>query len=41
MQGEVTLAHHGILMLDERPECTRHGLEVWRKPLETSITDRQ
>jgi magnesium chelatase family protein len=26
--GEVSLAHHGILFLDERPEGTRHGLEV-------------
>ena len=28
LPGEVSLAHHGILCLDERPEFTRHGLEV-------------
>jgi magnesium chelatase family protein len=28
MRGEVSRAHHGILCLDERPECSRHVLEV-------------
>ena len=37
MPGEVSRAYHGMLFLDERPECTRHGLEVLREPLEERL----
>jgi magnesium chelatase family protein len=38
LPGDVSLAYHGMLFLNERPECRRHVLEGLRQSLEDGVT---
>jgi magnesium chelatase family protein len=39
--GDVSLAHHGVRCLDERPACRRQASRTWCQPLEESVTKIQ
>jgi magnesium chelatase family protein len=37
--GQVSLAHNGVVFLNELPECRRHVLKVWRQPFEDGVPE--
>jgi predicted ATPase with chaperone activity len=37
LPGAGSRAHHGVLGLDARPACRRHGLEGLRQPFEEEV----
>jgi predicted ATPase with chaperone activity len=41
MPGKGSLAHHGLLLWDERPACTRQVLEILRQSIEKDFLCRQ